>query len=357
MGNYPYQGTIVSSVPFDYFPYPVADQTQWTQDVLQSVCPQAQSWELLRELSCLDVDSEVLFRPFATLSKGEQTKVLLAALFLKEGHFLLIDEPTNHLDTQARDLVSAYLRRKQGFILVSHDRHFLDGCVDHILSLNRANITVQNGTFSTWLENFNRQQTFEQAQKERLQKDIARLRKAARQTSVWSDRIEEKKYGAGPVDRGYIGHKAQKDDEARQDHRSQAAAGNPGQIRPFAELGTLGIPQTLSPALLGRPAFGGLFPGQSPVLRTGCLRPGLLCPPSRGTGGSGWEKREWEKQPAQGPAGGVHPTQRHHHHQCRLGGLLCPPGHRPPERAVVPFRGKTPFGRESLQRDSTKNGV
>ena len=177
------------------------------------------------------MDSEVLFRPFATLSKGEQTKVLLAALFLKEGHFLLIDEPTNHLDTQARDLVSAYLRRKQGFILVSHDRHFLDGCVDHILSLNRANITVQNGTFSTWLENFNRQQAFEQAQKERLQKDIARLRKAARQTSVWSDRIEEKKYGAGPVDRGYIGHKAQKmmkrakTIEARQQQAIQAKSG------------------------------------------------------------------------------------------------------------------------------------
>lgn len=70
MGNYPYQGTIVSSVPFDYFPYPVADQTQWTQDVLQSVCPQAQSWELLRELSYLDVDPEVLFRPFGHLVQG-----------------------------------------------------------------------------------------------------------------------------------------------------------------------------------------------------------------------------------------------------------------------------------------------
>ena len=294
MGNYPYQGTIVSSVPFDYFPYPVADQTQWTQDVLQSVCPQAQSWELLRELSYLDVDPEVLFRPFATLSKGEQTKVLLAALFLKEGHFLLIDEPTNHLDTQAQDLVSAYLRRKQGFILVSHDRHFLDGCVDHILSLNRANITVQNGTFSTWLENFNRQQAFEQAQKEGLQKDIARLRKAARQTSVWSDRIEEKKYGAGPVDRGYIGHKAQKmmkrakAIEARQQQAIQAKSGLLQNWEPLESL-------KLSPALPGRPAFGGLFPGQSPVLRTGCLRPGLLCPPSRRTGGSGWEKREWEK--------------------------------------------------------------
>lgn len=145
MGNYPYQGTIVSPSPLTTFPTPWPTKPNGPKMSSSRSAPQAQSWELLRELSYLDVDPEVLFRPFATLSKGEQTKVLLAALFLKEGHFLLIDEPTNHLDTQARDLVSAYLRRKQGFILVSHDRHFLDGCVDHILSLNRANITVQNG--------------------------------------------------------------------------------------------------------------------------------------------------------------------------------------------------------------------
>jgi lincosamide and streptogramin A transport system ATP-binding/permease protein len=39
-----------------------------------------------------------LYRPFYTLSNGEQTKVLLAALFLKDNSFLLIDEPTNHLE-------------------------------------------------------------------------------------------------------------------------------------------------------------------------------------------------------------------------------------------------------------------
>ena len=61
--------------------------------------------------------------------------MLLAALFLNDGHFLLIDEPTNHLDAKARELVSAYLKNKKGFILVSHDRCFLDGCVDHILSI------------------------------------------------------------------------------------------------------------------------------------------------------------------------------------------------------------------------------
>ena len=54
---------------------------------------------------------------------------------MNEGHFLLIDEPTDHLDVEARELIASYLKRKKGFILVSHDRFFLDNCVDHILSL------------------------------------------------------------------------------------------------------------------------------------------------------------------------------------------------------------------------------
>ena len=164
----------------------------------------------MRELSYLDVSADVLWRRFETLSNGEQTKVLLAALFLNENHFLLIDEPTNHLDTNAREKAAAYLKKKKGFILVSHDRRFLDGCVDHILSLNRTTIEVQSGNFSSWMENFQRQQKFETAQNERLKKDIGRLQRAAQRTSVWSDQIEASKYGNGPVDRGYLGHKAAK---------------------------------------------------------------------------------------------------------------------------------------------------
>ena len=149
----------------------------------------------MRELSYLDVNADVLWRPFETLSNGERTKVLLAALFLNEGHFLLIDEPTNHLDTNAREKLSAYLKKKKGFILVSHDRRFLDGCVDHILSLNRANIEVQSGNFSSWMENFQRQQEFETAQNERLKKDIDRLQQAAQRSSNWSDAVERSKKG------------------------------------------------------------------------------------------------------------------------------------------------------------------
>lgn len=210
LGKYEYRGKIISSVQFDYFPYPVSDKKRMTEDILYEVCPLAEEWELMRELSYLDVSADVLWRRFETLSNGEQTKVLLAALFLNENHFLLIDEPTNHLDTNAREKVAAYLKKKKGFILVSHDRRFLDGCVDHILSLNRTTIEVQSGNFSSWMENFQRQQEFETAQNERLKKDISRLQRAAQRTSVWSDRIEASKYGNGPVDRGYLGHKAAK---------------------------------------------------------------------------------------------------------------------------------------------------
>ena len=210
LGQYEYRGKILAPVPFDYFPYPVPDRSRQTDELLAGICPQAERWELLRELSCLEVGEEVLSRPFGTLSNGEQTKVLLAALFLNEGHFLLIDEPTNHLDMRARGMVSAYLGRKKGFILVSHDRCFLDGCVDHILSINRTGIELQSGNFSSWFANFERQQASELAQNERLKRTIDRMHQAARRTSDWSNRAEASKYGGGPVDRGYIGHKSAK---------------------------------------------------------------------------------------------------------------------------------------------------
>jgi lincosamide and streptogramin A transport system ATP-binding/permease protein len=168
----------------------------------------------MRELSLLQVSEDVLYRPFDTLSKGEQTKVLLAALFLKENSFLLIDEPTNHLDMYARKIVSKYLNSKRGFILVSHDRAFLDNCIDHILSINKTNIEIQKGNFSSWWENKKRQDNFEFAENEKLRKDITRLSSAVKRTSDWSDQVEKTKMGSKnsgiKPDKGYIGHKSAK---------------------------------------------------------------------------------------------------------------------------------------------------
>ena len=182
-GKYEFSGKITASVQFDYFPYTVDNDEKRTEIILQEICPIAEEWQIMRELSYLDVNCDCLDRPFRTLSKGEQTKILLAALFLNEGHFLLIDEPTNHLDEQARELVSDYLRKKKSFILVSHDRRFLDGCIDHVLSINRSDIEVQSGNFSTFMENFERQQEFERRQNTRLHSEIKRMQEAAKRTA------------------------------------------------------------------------------------------------------------------------------------------------------------------------------
>lgn len=193
-GRYPYQGTIHASVGFDYFPYAVEDPSLCPMELLERVCPDVAPWRFLRELTPLEVSEDALSRPFSTLSGGEQSKLLLAMLF-RRNRFLLIDEPTNHLDQLGRALVSRYLRGKKGFLLVSHDRAFLDGCVDHILSINRSSIEVQKGNFSSWYENKRRQDAFELSQNERLKKEIGRLKEAARQSSDWADRVEGTKIG------------------------------------------------------------------------------------------------------------------------------------------------------------------
>ena len=194
LGQYPYQGTIAASEQFDYFPFEVVHPQRWTQEVVEELCPEICLWQIQKELAKLSLEEEILYRPFATLSQGEQAKIQLAALFLREGHFLLIDEPTNHLDLEGRGLVSRYLDGKKGYILVSHDRAFLDGCVDHILSLNRGGIQVQKGNYSSWEYNRLLQESFERGEHERLKKDIARLQSAMQRTKKWSHQEEASKF-------------------------------------------------------------------------------------------------------------------------------------------------------------------
>ena len=200
LGKYEYKGSISASVEFSYFPFAVEDGSVFAIDVVAEICPEYEYWQLQKEMNILQLDEDVLYRPYETLSNGEQTKLQLAVLFLKENNFLLIDEPTNHLDVRGRELVSRYLNSKKGFILVSHDRSFLDGCVDHILSINKASIEVTRGNFSTWWENKQRRDAFELAENEKLKKEISRLEETARQKAEWSDTAERRKLRHDPME-------------------------------------------------------------------------------------------------------------------------------------------------------------
>ncbi len=214
LGQYAYEGQINAATAFSYFPFPVSDGCVHCRQLAQMLCPGLEDWELARELSKLELSDTILERAYCTLSPGEQTKLLLALLFLQETEFLLIDEPTNHLDLHGRELVARYLRSKQGFLLVSHDRSFLDGCVDHILALNREGCEVQRGNFSSWYQNKTDRDARELAQNAKLNQEIVRLQEAAKRSARWSDQLEKTKYdtknsGLRP-DRGYIGHKSAK---------------------------------------------------------------------------------------------------------------------------------------------------
>lgn len=213
-GLYEYGGSISASVTFDYFPFEVANPEQSAVDIVLAKAQGCELWRLNRELGLLGVDSDVLYRPFNTLSGGERTKVLLAALFLRENNFLLIDEPTNHLDMEGRQVVSRYLNEKNGFILVSHDREFLDGCINHVLSINKAGIELQRGNFSSWRQNKENADNLELTENERLKREIGRLSEAVERTKNWSDALEKTKHGVRIAglrpDRGHIGAKAAK---------------------------------------------------------------------------------------------------------------------------------------------------
>ena len=201
MGKYPYQGKISTSTVFDYFPYHVTEtqKKQTAAEFFDELKPSCELWRVLIEMEDLQADAALLYRPFGTLSFGEQTKVLLAVLFSGENDFLLIDEPTNHLDQDARACVREYLKKKKGFILVSHDRDLLDACIDHVLVLNRGSIEVQSGNFTSWWENKRRKDQFALAENEKHLQEIASLRHAADRSSRWAEKNENTKIGFDPI--------------------------------------------------------------------------------------------------------------------------------------------------------------
>lgn len=220
LGKHEYLGTISTDTVFDYFPYRIEEgkMEKPAIEFMEELKAGVEQWRVLWELDKLGLDGGILYRPFSTLSFGERTKVLLAVLFSGENDFLLIDEPTNHLDQESRETVKEYLAGKKGFILVSHDRDFLDACVDHILALNRQTIEVQAGNFSSWWENKNRKDMFVQMENEKHRKEIAKLKEAAGRSRQWADKNESTKIGFDPLKeherckgtRPYIGAKTKK---------------------------------------------------------------------------------------------------------------------------------------------------
>lgn len=236
------KGTITKPTKTEIFPYAYADQYTLTLDVIKdnigpykrleekmeqlekstgmmdqiayaetiSAYGEIEGFELeahiQREFNLIHLSPQLLDRPFHTLSGGEKTKALIVALFLRKNHFLLLDEPTNHLDIEGKASLATYLAAKKGFVIISHDRAFLDTCVDHILSINKCQIALEKGTFSSWNNNRLQREAFELKRKEHLEAEIKQMERAARQSRRFS--MDREKGKSGAFDSGFEGARA-----------------------------------------------------------------------------------------------------------------------------------------------------
>ena len=157
-----------------------------TQELLdaQDAMDREDAWQLesnaksiLHRLGIDDVSQKI-----ATLSGGMRKRVALAAALIRPANLLLLDEPTNHLDYETiRWLERELHERKTSFIIVTHDRYFLDRTTNVILELDGGKLYRYSGNYSTFLEEKAEREADEARRAEKLRRlykqELAWMRK------------------------------------------------------------------------------------------------------------------------------------------------------------------------------------
>jgi ATP-binding cassette subfamily F protein 3 len=136
-------------------------------------------------------------KPVAAFSGGWRGRLNLARALMAPSDLLLLDEPTNHLDLDAVLWLEQWLRRyPRTLMVISHDREFLDGTVDHVLHLGQGGVRLYTGNYSDFerqrAERLHQQRAAyakEQAERAHLQSFIDRFRAKATKARQAQSRI------------------------------------------------------------------------------------------------------------------------------------------------------------------------
>ncbi len=111
---------------------------------------QSQAEELLEGIGFKTAD---LKRPLREFSGGWRMRVMLAKLLLEKPSLLMLDEPTNHLDLPSIQWIESYLQSYEGaYIIVSHDRTFLNSTVNKIVEVYASKLNLYSGNYDYYLE-------------------------------------------------------------------------------------------------------------------------------------------------------------------------------------------------------------
>lgn len=107
--------------------------------------------ELRSVLGCFLFNGDDVFKKIKVLSGGEKSRVALARTLISEANFLMLDEPTNHLDMQSENiLIQALQQYKGSFVVVSHNRHFVNQVANKIWYIEDKKIKEYPGTFEEY---------------------------------------------------------------------------------------------------------------------------------------------------------------------------------------------------------------
>ncbi|AEI51554.1 ABC-F family ATP-binding cassette domain-containing protein [Runella slithyformis] len=102
-------------------------------------------------LGCFLFTGEDVFKKIKVLSGGEKSRVALAKVLVSEANFLLLDEPTNHLDMQSVNILIQALRQYEGsFVVVSHDRFFVEAIANKIWYIDNREVKEYPGTYQEY---------------------------------------------------------------------------------------------------------------------------------------------------------------------------------------------------------------
>ncbi|QBQ40867.1 ABC transporter ATP-binding protein [Sphingobacterium psychroaquaticum] len=120
---------------------------------LVAFAPKHTETELRSILGCFLFTGDDVFKKIKVLSGGEKSRVALAKALTADANFLVLDEPTNHLDMASVNILIQALQQYEGtFIVVSHDRYFLDNIANKIWYIEEKEIKEYPGTYQEFEE-------------------------------------------------------------------------------------------------------------------------------------------------------------------------------------------------------------
>lgn len=121
------------------------------------------------------------------LSGGQKTRVALGKILLSDANLLLLDEPTNHLDIESVEWLESFLQScKTAFIVISHDRYFLDRVTNKTFEMENGRFRSYNGNYSTYMAQREIDKKTEERNYANTMAEIERLESIVEQQRRWN---------------------------------------------------------------------------------------------------------------------------------------------------------------------------